>query len=469
VKMPSKWPGEYDVAQVDYVQFIGSRGGYEVDLLPLKPIGQSLYRLPGRKPASIRSDVAKLGRLDAEYVAASDAYRVDEAALMPLGGKKAPNEDVTAEGLREYGELKAGLLREAVLLGVAGAAFAVPFYGADIATAWAAGAAAGCTYLLLLSKETDSIAGEPLPRVIAAIAAGRLGVPLVLVTFLAVRQGTGTGGLASLSSVPRPEFVAAVLGFLSYKAPLLVKQVTKAITELNSAEAEVPITAGAMPTGSLGMAIKLAQTGLKKKDAAAAAADAATAAAAQQQPQILVLCGPSGVGKTTLIGRLLAEEPERVGFSVSCTTRPKRPTEVDGADYFFKSEEQFAEMSARGEFVESATVGLHQYGTSVGGIEQVSESGRLCILDIDVQGVQALRGRTDMRPFCVWVAPPSLEALRTRLERRGTEDTEEVNRRMKRARDEIESSLTMRCFDKIIVNDNLESAYNELKETLLSM
>ena len=104
VKMPSKWPGEWDVAQVDFVQFIGSRGAYEVDLLPLKPIGQSLYRLPGRKPASVRSDVAKLGRLDSEYVAESDAYRIDEASLLPLGGKKPENLNVTAAGLAEYAE-----------------------------------------------------------------------------------------------------------------------------------------------------------------------------------------------------------------------------------------------------------------------------------------------------------------------------------------------------------------------------
>ena len=88
VKVPSKWPGEWDVAQVDFVQFVSSRQAYEVDLLPLKSIGQSMYRLPGRKPAAVRADVAKLSRLAATYVRASDAYQIDEAELQPLGGTR---------------------------------------------------------------------------------------------------------------------------------------------------------------------------------------------------------------------------------------------------------------------------------------------------------------------------------------------------------------------------------------------
>ena len=91
VKVPSKWPGEWDVAQVDFVQFVSSRQAYEVDLLPLKSIGQSMYRLPGRKPAAVRADVAKLSRLAATYVRASDAYQIDEAELQPLGGTRRSN------------------------------------------------------------------------------------------------------------------------------------------------------------------------------------------------------------------------------------------------------------------------------------------------------------------------------------------------------------------------------------------
>ena len=106
VKVPSKWPGEWDVAQVDFVQFVSSRQAYEVDLLPLKSVGQSMYRLPGRKPAAVRADVAKLSRIAATYVRASDAYQIDETELQPLGGKRPEDPDVTAQGLEEYRDLK---------------------------------------------------------------------------------------------------------------------------------------------------------------------------------------------------------------------------------------------------------------------------------------------------------------------------------------------------------------------------
>lgn len=213
VKMPSKWPGEYDVAQVDYVQFIGSRGGYEVDLLPLKPIGKSLYRMPGRKPASMRFDVAKLGSLDAEYVAESDAYRIDEASLLPIGGKKVENANVTAAGIAEYEELKASLLFEAALLGAAGTLASVPFYDLDTTVAFAAGAVAGCLYLFLLQREADSAGGEEgVSKAVTTAIGSRLLLPFVLMCFLAGRQGgvVTASGVVTFSSIPRLQFVAAV-------------------------------------------------------------------------------------------------------------------------------------------------------------------------------------------------------------------------------------------------------------------
>ena len=99
----------------------------------------------------------------------------------------------------------------------------------------------------------------------------------------------------------------------------------------------------------------------------------------------------------------------------------------------------------------------------------IDDQDRVCLLDLDVQGVQALVAREGLDPYCVWVAPPSLEALRTRLERRGSDDEDEISRRLRRARDEIEFSLTARCFSKIIVNDDLDLVYAELKEALLRL
>eukprot|EP00966_Prymnesium_polylepis_P281299 6499698-Prymnesium_polylepis.1 len=165
-----------------------------------------MYRLPGRKPASIRSDVAKLGRLDSEYVAERDAYLIDEASLQPIGGKKPENVDVTAAGLAEYEELKSGLLLEAALLGGAGTLASVPFYDFDVTIAFAAGAAAGCLYLFLLQREADATGdGADLGKVIAALVSGRLALPFALMVFIAGRQGglVGAAGGVTFSSVPR--------------------------------------------------------------------------------------------------------------------------------------------------------------------------------------------------------------------------------------------------------------------------
>ena len=254
------------------------------------------------------------------------------------------------------------------------------------------------------------------------------------------------------------------------KAPLLVRQIGRAVQEMTSNEgAQAPLTAGAVPTGSLGMAVRLAQSRLKsaaeRRDAEQAARDSA-ASQDVTRTALVVLCGPSGVGKSTLIARLLKDSPDTYGFSVSCTTRPPRAGEADGIDYSFLSDAQFDAMIDKGEFVEWAQVGGQRYGTSVAGVQAVGAAGKVCLMDLDVQGVEALVRRDELRPYCVWVAPPSLDALRARLRGRGTEDSAEIERRIQRATQEIEVSLTADYFDKIILNDNIEEAYAALSATL---
>ena len=322
VKVPSKWPGEWDVAQVDFVQFVSSRQAYEVDLLPLKSVGQSLYRLPGRKPAAMRADVAKLSRIAAEYVRENDAYRINEADLAPLGGRKVADPSVTEQGLQEYAELKATLLREAALLGGAGALGANYVYGAEVGTAAAAGAFAGCVYLYLLSRETDKVGGEAGSKAEAYAVAGRLGVPVLLMVALSARNGlSGTGPAATLSLLTPQQFGGAVAGFLAYKVPLLARQFGRAIAELSQ-----PDEGDTLPTGGgLGMALRVASQRAAAKQEAADAGAAAAAATAGAPPRTIVISGPSGVGKSTLVAKLLEELPEAVDFSAS-DAPPTSPT-----------------------------------------------------------------------------------------------------------------------------------------------
>ena len=174
---------------------------------------------------------------------------------------------------------------------------------------------------------------------------------------------------------------------------------------------------------------------------------------------LLVISGPSGVGKTTIVHRIR----ERLGgrFSVSATTRPRSEGEVDGVDYLFVSTEQFDAMKQAGEFLEDAEVfGRHAYGTPRMPVAQVLAAGDLIMLDIDVQGAIQVRDRMPAA-FMLFILPPSDAELRNRLEARGREDEEAINRRFSEARREIDLATSRVLYDAFITNDNLDRAVDE--------
>ncbi len=189
----------------------------------------------------------------------------------------------------------------------------------------------------------------------------------------------------------------------------------------------------------------------------------------------LIITGPSGVGKGTLIRRLLGEYPTRFGFSCSHTTRGPRPGEEEGVDYKFTTRALMAAAIEAGLFLEHATVHGNLYGTSFEAVQKVQDAGKICVLDIDVQGVisvkeAASRGKIyDLRPLYVFIAPPSLEILESRLRGRETETEEDVRQRTNNARKEVEYGATEGNFDKIVTNDDLETAYQDLKHYIEDM
>lgn len=179
----------------------------------------------------------------------------------------------------------------------------------------------------------------------------------------------------------------------------------------------------------------------------------------------IVFCGPSGSGKSTLLKSLMKEYPTAFAFSVSHTTRKPRNGEVNGREYHFVERESMLQAIANSEFIESAEFSGNFYGTSKKAVEDVISSGRLCVLDIDVQGVKSLK-KTSLNPIYIFIKPPSIEELEKRLRERGTETEETLRKRLNAADAEIEYSKEKGAFHHIILNDNFELAYEKLKGIL---
>lgn len=172
---------------------------------------------------------------------------------------------------------------------------------------------------------------------------------------------------------------------------------------------------------------------------------------------LFIVTAPSGAGKTSLV-RALLERDGQVKLSVSYTTRPPRPGEIDGQDYHFVSEAQFLAMLERGDFLESALVYGNRYGTSQPWIENAVQSGTDILLEIDWQGAAQVR---KIFPLAVgiFILPPSLEALLARLKGRGQDSEEVIARRLAAAREDIGH---VEEFDYVIINDHFETALQDL-------
>lgn len=173
---------------------------------------------------------------------------------------------------------------------------------------------------------------------------------------------------------------------------------------------------------------------------------------------MLVICAPSGTGKSTLVRRLREEFP-RLAFSISCTTRPPREGEVNGVDYHFLDREDFIARRDEGYFAEWAEVHGNFYGTPKQATLDLLEQGRDVLFDIDVQGAAQLRDSMQEGAY-VFLFPPSFASLRERLQGRGTDNDDTIRRRLDNAPGEIERA---RDFDFWVVNDDLDTAYDQLR------
>ena len=180
---------------------------------------------------------------------------------------------------------------------------------------------------------------------------------------------------------------------------------------------------------------------------------------------LVIVSSPSGAGKTTLTRRLLAEFPTQLEFSVSYTTRPMRPGEIDGRDYWFVTPEVFQGMVERHEFAEYAFVHQNRYGTARAPIDTALGSGRDVIFDVDWQGGKSLSAQWPRDSLKIFILPPDVDALKARLRQRATDAPEVIERRVGKALEELEHFPE---YEHLIVNDDLERAYGLLRATYLT-
>src|ERR1700704_6157277 len=177
---------------------------------------------------------------------------------------------------------------------------------------------------------------------------------------------------------------------------------------------------------------------------------------------MFVLSSPSGAGKTTL-SRLLIERTPGLRMSVSATTRPMRPGEVDGRDYLFVDRSSFEAMAKRDELLEWAKVFDNRYGTPRAPVEAALAAGQDVLFDIDWQGTQQLRDKSPNDVVSVFILPPSVQALEQRLHTRAQDAEEVIRGRMKKAGDEMSH---FDAYDYIVVNDNIGIAFEAVKSIL---
>jgi guanylate kinase len=177
--------------------------------------------------------------------------------------------------------------------------------------------------------------------------------------------------------------------------------------------------------------------------------------------KLFVVSAPSGAGKKTVLDRLLAQDPQ-LTYSVSATTRDPRPGEVDGKEYYFLDRAEFERRVTDGAFVEWAEVHGNLYGTLRTELERLRSSGKDVVLEIDVQGMRNLK-RDGLDAATIFIMPPSLAELERRLNKRGTNNLEDIAVRLRNARDEIAARGE---YDHVVVNDEVGRAAEEMKQII---
>lgn len=185
----------------------------------------------------------------------------------------------------------------------------------------------------------------------------------------------------------------------------------------------------------------------------------------RRRGMILILSSPSGAGKSTISRDLLVDRTLDLTMSISVTTRPRRSSEVDGIHYHFKTPQEFERLRAADDLLEWAEVHGNFYGTPRGPVEDALAEGRDVIFDIDWQGTQQVRKKAPKDVVTIFILPPSMAELRSRLERRAEDAADVIAKRLENAKNEI---ARWQMYDYVVVNDDLQRALGEVKAVLIA-
>mmetsp|Transcript_34922 Transcript_34922/g.44543 ORF Transcript_34922/g.44543 Transcript_34922/m.44543 type:complete len:554 (-) Transcript_34922:290-1951(-) len=459
VTFDGKWKDEISIGKIRNLQYIESRNQWIADVLPLKDIGENIYSAKRGSGTEV-FDVADLKPVRNFYVRSSDGYKVIfTKEKIPavfsdkyrLDGFELPKPKVDSvvwqQTAQEYEELKNRLLKDTAIFGAVGAAIATGVQGAEDGLIFALGVATSLLYVVLLGKKADSV-GRP-SSVDDQLGNSRFFLPFLLIGVLALKHAVfhDYETQSFLQTVPKDQFGAAILGFLSYRIPLLFREISSA--------ADGDELLSLMP-GSIGQAAKLAKD---QKNAPK------PKAIAKEVPVVLV-SGPKLLGRTQLVSRFIQQD-SRFFTPTWVTDRP-----ADDSSFNFVQSEEFQKLEESGAFMSTYEEGGYNYGLRGDDLKDATAEGKVCILDASPSLVRSALKVEGISIIAIWVSLDTLDAIEARIsnslqglqeelgDRFSTRFQTEVDGAIK----DIEFAVKSGLFEFTIINDDEDKALNKLKE-----
>jgi len=467
-----------------------------VEITELEDVGDGYYaEYPSRKRRSKRSlrNLEDIAPLAASFVRTEDAYKIPSDAgtgrpiplfpqynLKGYGGPAAVsvNQDVVQDDLERYADLKIKLLRDALLAGLAGALITDLARGLDDAIVYFSGALAGVGYLFFLSIKTDTIGSEG-GKLGKNVSNFRFVLPAVVLVGIAIRNlalgdasPLGASGPTNIfSTVTQEQFACAMIGFLTYRIPLFVGQLTPVIGD----------SAGSLLPGSAGVAFQMAQEAKAAREAGEAIGDATNPFGKDLTP-VLLVCGPPGTGTTSLVQRLIAEDERFVPPKL--VDRVKDPTAFERLE----TREEFLKLDDSGRYgltaqgVLTAAASAEAEAKAAAAAEATGEKeeaadnqfGRVVVVDADVDLAKKLRRLPGLQLIGVWVGLDSMEKFEANLKKQiesgelaipeGETEESVIRAKVKLIVQNIEFGVVSGMFEFTILNDDIDTSMAELKK-----